>query len=81
MKVKRIKVEKEKLASQRLLNDAIVKVKERDLQIEALKDKVGMLEDLVSLNRQKIREYDSITAQSVKASISIFSSKEKANVW
>ena len=75
-----VKLEKEKLSSQRLLNDEVVKVKERDLIIDSLKDKISMLEDTIASNKQKLKDYDNFTAQTVKANISIFSSKEKANV-
>ena len=75
-----MKLETQKLATQRVLEEEKLKVKENNLEVSALKEKISRLEDVVSLQQSKVREFDQITAQAVKANIGIFSSKEKASV-
>ena len=75
-----VKLEIQKLAAQRILEEEKLKVKEKDLEVSALKEKIARLEDVVSSQQSKVREFDQITAQAVKANIGIFSSKEKASV-
>ena len=42
---RRVKLEIQKLTTQRILSNEKLKVKEKDLQLEALKEKIGRLED------------------------------------
>ena len=42
---RRVKLETQKLTAQRILNDEKLKVKEKDLQLEALKENIGRMEE------------------------------------
>lgn len=77
---RQVNLEKEKLTFQKLLQEEKLKVKKRDLQIIAHEEKIKELADVIASNKAKIKEYDNITAQTVKANISIFATKEKASV-
>ena len=77
---RRVKIETQKLTSQRLLQEEKLKGKEGELIIRALEEKITRLEEVISSQATKVKEYDAITAQAVKANISLYANREKANV-
>ena len=74
------KLESQKLSSQRVLNEEKLKLKEKEVEVHELQEKVLRLEECLQTQHSKIKDYDAIAAQAVKAKLGLKSLKEKASV-
>lgn len=77
---RKFKLETAQLAAQRVLNEEKLKVKEQDLTITALKEKIDRLGEVISGQAKKCTNYDELTACAVKANIQMQVCKDKARV-
>ena len=77
---RKMKLETQQLSSQRLLNDEKLVVKEQELKIAALREKVERLHNWVSDRGKTCADYDALTAQAIKSNMAINMCKEKAMV-
>ena len=73
-------METQQLSAQRLLHEEKLVVKQQDLTIKALQEKITRLEKELGEKEKKCTEYDALTAQAIKSNIAINMCKEKAMV-
>ena len=73
-------LETSSLTSQKSLHEEKLKVREQALTINTLEEKVGILNDTVQSCNAKVKLYDEITAQAMKANIAMNMCKEKSHL-
>ena len=68
------------MSAQRILHEEKMKLKERDVDVRELEGKVQRLEENLATQAAKMKEYDAIAAQAVKANLGLKYMKKKASV-
>ena len=77
---KKFFLETSSLTSQKLLHEEKLLVREQALTIAALEEKIVRLNDTIQSCNSKVKSYDEITAQAVKANIAMNMCKEKSHL-
>ena len=77
---KKLKLETQRLASERALNEHVTKVKELQLSVEALEENVARQNEIIASQARKCSKYDDIAAKAVNSNVDLTVCKEKAQL-
>ena len=77
---RKLKLETQRLTSERTLSEHQIRVKQLELTVEALQEKVSRQDDLISSQAKKCSKYDDIAAKAVNSNIDLGVCKEKAQM-